>query len=179
MCQKPLFLSFVYNSDIVHRAFHVSTSLAHLLGARSQQQAYQLHHSIPGFGFHQSALNKTVTWLTRLRVWCDSYLAATGGSCEYRSPMCFALFMYSLQCLVGGLKWWWMNQEKRTKVISFVFCHPTSCVVQCHLWVATIPTYVAARSGSRLTLGRWSPSRAPAGHFQPRLPALSGFQVIN
>ena len=32
MCQKPLFLSFVYNSDIVHRAFHVSTSLAHLLG---------------------------------------------------------------------------------------------------------------------------------------------------
>ena len=123
-----------------------------------QQQAHQLHQSIPGFGCHQSALNKTVTWLSSLRVWCDSYLAATGGSCEYRSPMCFALFMYSLQCLVGGLKWWWMNQEKRTKVISFVFFHPTSCVVQCHLWVATIPTHVAARSGSCVTLAGGAPA---------------------
>ena len=34
MCQKSLFLSFLYNSNIVHRAFPVLTSLAYLLGAR-------------------------------------------------------------------------------------------------------------------------------------------------
>ena len=38
--------------------------------------------------------------------------------------MCFALFMYSLQCLVGGLKWLWKNQKKELKLFLLYFSPP-------------------------------------------------------
>ena len=50
------------------------------------------------------------------------------------------------------------EEKKELKLFLLYFFHPTSCMVQCHLWEATIPTHVAVRSGSRLTLAGGAPA---------------------
>ena len=50
------------------------------------------------------------------------------------------------------------EEKKRTKVIYFAFIHPTSAMVQCHLWDPTLPTHVAVSSGSCVTLAGGAPA---------------------